>query len=315
MMKIDRLLGLVMYLLNRDKVSARELAERFEVSPRTVQRDMEALNLAGIPVTSIQGASGGYAIMDSFRLDKQIMNTDDYLFIITALKGLCTAYENRRLEATLEKFLAIVPKGQDQDGSSKIDSSGIRFDLDISREGVNTGEYLNQLETAVRSKRVVEFDYTDAVSHRTHRRVEPVILLCKWYSWYLFGYCLERRDYRLFRLSRIRELVTTPEPFLMQHDNPDRLLAEHGEEDRRIFQQVKMVCQTEDRIAMEEYFPNATFTETPGGKWLIECSLPENERGWFGILMSYGAKVRVLEPEELRSRLVQKAREITEMYR
>lgn len=308
-MKVDRLLGLVMYLLNRDKVSARELAERFEVSPRTIQRDMEALNLAGIPVTSIQGVSGGYAIMDSFRLDKQIMNTDDYLFIITALRGLCTAYENRRLEATLEKFLAIAPKGQDQDGSS-----GIRFDLDILREGVNTGKYLNQLDAAIRSKRVVEFDYTDAANRRTHRRVEPVLLLCKWYAWYLFGYCHERRDYRLFRLSRIRELTTTTDSFSMRHGNPDKLLAEHGEEDRRAFYHIKMVCQTEDRIAMEEYFPNATFTETPGGEWLVECNLPENERGWFGILMSYGAKVKVLEPEELRTMLVQKAWEIVGAY-
>jgi predicted DNA-binding transcriptional regulator YafY len=189
-MKIDRLLGIVMYLLNRDIVSARVLAEKFEVSPRTIQRDIEILNLAGIPVTSLQGTSGGYGIIDSFKLDKQIMNTGDYLFIITALKGLCTAYEDRQLDSTLEKLLAITPQKQGP-------PERIYLDFGVLREGANTNEYLKIFEAAIRIEQVVEFEYTNAENNKTHRLVEPIAVTYKWYTWYLFGFCREKQDYRL----------------------------------------------------------------------------------------------------------------------
>ncbi|HBF39638.1 MAG TPA: YafY family transcriptional regulator [Firmicutes bacterium] len=308
-MKIDRLLGIVMYLLNREIVSARVLAERFEVSPRTIQRDIEALNEAGIPVTSVQGSAGGYGIMDSFKLDRQIMNTDDYLFILTALKGLCTAYENRQLETTLEKLLAIAPLRQEQ-----ARSCSIRFDFDILREGANTGQYLALLDTVIHQKRAVVFEYTDAMNHSSQRCVEPITVLCKWYSWYLLGFCREKRDYRLFRLSRIRKLTATESVFSVEHREPEELLAEQVLRDKRTFLNIKMLCQPEDRVAVEEYFPSAQISQLSSGELLFECSLPENERGWFGILMSYGSRIKVLEPEELRKMLTQKAQEIVDNY-
>ena len=91
-MKIDRLLGITIYLLNHRKVSARTLADKFEVSQRTIQRDMETLNMAGIPIVSTYGSDGGYAILDSFRMERQAACDSDYSFILTALKGLSTAY-------------------------------------------------------------------------------------------------------------------------------------------------------------------------------------------------------------------------------
>lgn len=108
-MKIDRLLGIVIYLLNRDVVSARTLAEKFEVSQRTIQRDIDALNLAGIPVVSFKGTNGGYGIAEGFRIDRQIASNEDYLHIITALKGLCSGYDSKKLNATLEKLMTLIP--------------------------------------------------------------------------------------------------------------------------------------------------------------------------------------------------------------
>lgn len=98
-----------MYLMNIEIVSVRSLAEKFEVSVRTIQRDIDSLTLSGIPIVSVQGSIGGYGIMESFKLDKQIMNMDDFFFIIKALKSLCSGYENNKLENTLEKILAIIP--------------------------------------------------------------------------------------------------------------------------------------------------------------------------------------------------------------
>jgi predicted DNA-binding transcriptional regulator YafY len=94
-----------MYLLNRNVVTAKELAEQFEVSVRTIVRDIEALTIAGIPISSSTGAAGGYEIIDTFKLNKQITTIDDYLYIITAVKGMCSAYDNKKINATLEKLL------------------------------------------------------------------------------------------------------------------------------------------------------------------------------------------------------------------
>ncbi|MDF2937639.1 MAG: hypothetical protein K0Q90_3012, partial [Paenibacillaceae bacterium] len=105
-MKIGRMLGMLVYLLNRDTVSARELAERFEVSVRTVQRDMEALGMAGIPVASTLGAAGGYSIMDTYKLSRQLFSTEEYVQLITALRGLSSAFESREAGAALEKMLS-----------------------------------------------------------------------------------------------------------------------------------------------------------------------------------------------------------------
>ncbi len=306
-MKIDRLLGLVMYLLNRDIVPARVLAEKFEVSPRTIQRDIESLNLAGIPVTSIKGTNGGYGIADGFKIDKQVMNTSDYLVIITALKGLCSAYENHQLAATLEKWLSIASEKQ-------LAPSKIQLDFGVLREGAHTAQYLKMLEAAIDNKLVVEFDYTNAENGKTHRLVEPVAMTYKWYAWYLFGFCREKQDYRLFRLSRIRELTTTVLPFSMIHENAHQLLAEYEQRDNRQYLHVKMICQPELRISVEEYFPKAKISETEADGLLFEFDVPGNERGWFGILMSFGGQLKVLEPEGLQKMLTEKAKQIVEIY-
>ncbi|MGC9313512.1 MAG: helix-turn-helix transcriptional regulator, partial [Sediminispirochaetaceae bacterium] len=113
--KTDRLLSIIIYLLNRDLVSARELAEKFEVSVRTIQRDMEAIELAGIPIMTIQGPSGGYSIMDSFKLDRQLVSTDDLFFIITALHGIETSLPAGSISGTIEKMKTLLP---DQKGVS-----------------------------------------------------------------------------------------------------------------------------------------------------------------------------------------------------
>lgn len=305
-MKIDRLLGIVMVLLNRQIVSARALAEKFEVSLRTIGRDIEALNLAGIPVTSLQGVNGGYGIIDGYKIDKQIMNTEDYLFIITALKGLCTGYQSRGLEITLEKVMALLQKQEI--------TSQIQLDFSVLREGTHTDAYLKTLEKAMREKRVIAFEYINAQNTKTLRRVEPLVVTYKWYAWYLLGFCKLKEDYRLFRLSRIRELQLTELAFSKKHEAAETLLERQFECDNRTYIDIKMVCQLNARIWIEEYFPKARIAVEPKGQLLIELRLPEDERGWLGILMSLGNQIKVLEPAGLQAKLAQLAKEILETY-
>ena len=144
-------------------------------------RDVEALSMAGIPISSSTGASGGYEILDTFKLNKQITGMDDYLFIIAALKGMCSAYDNKKFEATLEKLLAV--------NEYKNDNQRVFFDFGAAKEGENIPEYIRMLEDAISAEYMAEFDYTDSENKTNRRIIEPLALTYKWYAWYLFGYC------------------------------------------------------------------------------------------------------------------------------
>jgi len=196
-MKIDRMLGIVMTLLERDTVSARELADKYEVSVRTIGRDIDAIGMAGIPVGSVYGASGGYFLMESFKRNRHYLADDDYRIILAALKGLNSGYENGRAEAALAKLRAWAP-------AVAREEAAVQLDLGAAAEGDAVRSAMSMLETEIRRKTAVQFAYVDASNRSTEREVEPVLLTYRWYAWYLLGFCRNKQDYRLFRLSRKR---------------------------------------------------------------------------------------------------------------
>lgn len=304
-MKINRLLGIVVYLLNREVVSARTLAEKFEVSPRTIQRDIEAIGLAGIPVGSLQGINGGYYILDSFKMNNQLLHSEDYAYIMTALRGLVSGYNSRRAEDTVEKMQSIAPKRDELPPQ-------LQLELGVLREGNGTEQLIDVIEDAIRDKHVLYFEYTNARSTVTHRQVEPLLLTYRWFAWYLFAYCREREDYRLFRLSRIRRIQCTSETYRQVHGNAERLLA--GQLDSRTYINVKLACPAERRVQFEEAFPKARLIEERDRELVMEITVPEEESGWFGILLLHSSHITVLEPESLRQKLQIHARMILTQY-
>lgn len=306
-MKIDRLLGITMHLLNRDKVCARTLAEKFEVSQRTIQRDIESLNLAGIPVSSTSGTNGGYEIIDSFKINKSITSTEDYLLIVTALKGLCSAYNNQKLEATIDKVL--LSSFHNTDMKQKM-----FLDFKVLREGNNNDEYLKFIENSIGEEKSICFDYTNADNAITHRIVEPLAITYKWYSWYLLGYCTNRCDYRLFKLSRIENLEKTQRNFTKAHKSPDILLFEQEKGDNRQYYDIKLLCKKKAKIQILEYIKGKIINEYDNGDFLLALHVPKNERMWFSILLGFGNNITVIEPDELKNRLKEKAIEILNLY-
>ncbi len=307
-MKIERLLGIVVYLLNRDIVNTNTLAEKFEVSTRTIQRDIETLNLAGIPITSMQGVNGGYGIIDSFKLEKQIASVEDYRFIITALMGMNSAYSNKKLETTLEKLLNVAK----QEGSF---NPRVKLDFSVSREGNNIDEYLGVIENAIDKERAIEFEYTNSYGDKTLRAVEPVGVIYKWYAWYMFGYCCDKKDYRLFKVVRMRKLKNLEKSFSIKHENINNLLIQHEKQDNQKYIDVKILCKKEIRVSIEEYFPNANIAVREDGELLLQFYVPMNEIAWKGFLFTYGDKIRIIEPDELKTEFISKAKEIINAYK
>ena len=200
-MKTERLYAITIYLLNHGRTPASELAEHFEVSLRTIQRDMESLCLSGIPVTSVAGAAGGYEIAERFRLDHHFATSDDYSCILTALQGLVSATGGQKARHTLEKIASV----------SKPEDSCLLLDFSVLREGDTA--LLQALQSAIAGKRMVRFVYTNNNNETRTHSVEPVAVLYRWYAWYLLAYSRVKGDYRTYKLVRMSGLEITDTPF------------------------------------------------------------------------------------------------------
>ncbi|WP_168123807.1 WYL domain-containing protein [Paenibacillus sp. HB172176] len=165
-MKLDRLLAITMALLNQTRVSATDLANRFEVSLRTIYRDMESINQAGIPIVSYPGADGGYDIMSGYRIDKQLLSLDDFTSIITALRGIQSATESPDIESLLERFGALRPPNPSQ---AVHDHGSVDLDFKLTP---NDREKFTVLQNAIKSLRLVRFHYLDGQGNDSERKVE-----------------------------------------------------------------------------------------------------------------------------------------------
>jgi predicted DNA-binding transcriptional regulator YafY len=302
-MKIDRLIAITMYLLNRETVSASALAERFEVSKRTIQRDIETLNQAGIPIVSTYGSDGGYEIMDGFKLTKQIAGVDDYLNIIIALKGLSSAYDNEKINQTLEKALTAMQGGEQR----------IFIDFTVARERAGVNEYLKTIEKAIYDQAPLLMEYTNAENIRSERIIEPLALSYQWYAWYVFAYCPVRQDYRLFKLSRISGCRPAGGSFSKKHNQVETLMKSTLEQDKRKYYNIKLHCKKEIRRQAVEYLSSDIIEEYDNGDFLLQLHVPF-ERMWFSLLLGFGNQIEVVEPQELKTMLRQKAQEVLEIY-
>lgn len=297
-MKTDRLLAITTYLLNHETVSATALARRVEVSRRTIQRDMDALSVAGIPVMAAHGAGGGYRLLDGFKLQKQIASDADYLHIAMALKGLASAYDSGPVAATLDKMLSVSPQQR----------QSVFVDLSVARENAAINRRLRQLDAAIRSHTPVCIGYSDSQSRPTTRVVEPLALSYRWYAWYLFAYCTQKQDYRLFKLPRITSCEHREGAFARDHGDVEALMKTHGGAQGDPWQ-VRLLCQAEARAQVLEYLRGDIVEERPNGDFVLAFCLPY-ERMWFSMLLGFGDQVQVLQPEELRTMVAQKAWEI-----
>ncbi len=305
-MKIDRLLNILIYLLNRDTVTTKVLSERFDVSTRTIQRDIETLNQAGIPIFAINGRNGGFGIMENFKLNSQLIDSKDSAVIVTALKGLCSAFDHKRADSVLEKIENISI-------SKSLKAPKISLDFSILKEGEKIQQYLSILESAIENKKIVRFLYYSANGTQSRRTVESVILVYKWYSWYLYSFCREKKDYRYFKVCRIQELIVDDILFSNIHVVTEESLC--GKVENKSYEiKVKAKCDTSLRIPVEEYFPNSTISRIDEKTFLMEMCVPKYERMWYALILSFGNLIKIIEPEELRIRINRSAKEILEVY-
>lgn len=300
-MKIDRLLAITIYLLNHGKTSAQKLAEVFEVSTRTIMRDMDSLDQAGIPIQSSFGSDGGFQIIDTFVMEKQLVNSNDLDFIITALKGLSSAYTNKSIEHTLSKMNVL----------KKEQKNTISIDLSVAHENTKINEQIKLLEDAITKKKMIQFQYTNNEEQTKQLQVEPVNVIYKWYNWYLIGYYEKYQDYCMFKLVRMDSLVITDINNTREHNASDVKL---NEKNRNDTVEINLRGKAKVKVKCKEYLNGRVTKEYENGDFDFCFTVPEQETFWYGVILSMGNNIRIIEPQSIIKRILNTCNEIKKEY-
>ena len=304
-MKIDRMLEIIIYLLNHENVSARFLAERFHVSVRTVQRDMVSISMAGIPVYSNGGKHGGYSILPTYQMKNSDVRAEEQQMIMKALESLATSYSNDTLQSILEKYNAFVEK----EGGQKI-----FWDFGVTKENQKVQKMNTDLEKAIEEKRYINFDYRNANGERSSQRVEPLAIHYKWYAWYLFAYVPAKGDYRTYKIARIQNLKTEQTISTDEHGNIEQLMLDSEQAYYSTSIHIEVRFAKEESGLMEEYFPDCPIEKVSDEECRIYIDVPAKERLWKALLLSFGDKVRVVAPESYRDELICTAKSFLSNY-
>ena len=288
-MQVSRLFEIIYILLDKKIVTARELAERFDVSQRTIYRDIDTLSLAGIPVYTEKGKGGGISLLPDFVLNKSLLSETEQNEILTALQGLSSVNASETGQV-LKKLSTIFNK-----------STVPWLEVDFTDWGYSNGHDFNSFKTAVIEKRVVTFDYYSTYGEMTRRRVEPLQLWFKSKAWYIKAFCLTRQDVRLFKLTRVRNLNMTDERFserdlLATQPNPE------SDEHQRKDVTIKLKIAPEMTYRIYDGYYDEIVEKLPDGNFIVTVTMPEDN--WlYGYILSFGEYIEVLEPDYVRENL------------
>lgn len=286
-MKIDRLIGILSILLQKEKVTAPMLAEKFEVSRRTINRDIENLCKAGIPIVTTQGQNGGISIMEGYRMDRTLLTSSDMQSILAGLRSLDSVCGSNKYQQLMEKLSA---------GNSSILSSNNHILIDLSSWYKSSlAPKIELIQDAIGQHALIVFSYCGPTGEG-NRTIEPYLLMFQWSSWYVWGFCTQREDYRLFKLNRITELERTAEIFT------PRTLPPYEPGSGRIcpaaFNATARFAPAMKWRLIEDYGINSFTVEESGS--LLFCSEFGDRESLFGWLLSFGDQAELLEPEALR---------------
>ncbi len=300
-MKIDRLIGILSILLQEEKTTAPELAERFEVSRRTINRDIEDLSNAGIPIRTAQGTGGGISIMDGYRMDRTILTSKDMQMILAGLRSLDSVSGSSYYTQLMEKIQA---------GSSEFITGRDSILIDLSswhRESL--APKIEIIQDAIGLKKTIGFKYYSPGGD-TEREIEPYYLIFKWTSWYVYGYCFLRNDFRLFKLERMDSIA------YVSSFKGDREVPMPDLSNKEVFpvkDRVKAIFDPSMKWQLVQEYGIDSFQEMEDGSLLFEQSYADDE-GLLAWMLSCGDKVAVLEPERIREKLYQITSEIARRY-
>jgi len=300
LLQLGRLFEIVYILLNKRLVTAKELSDHFEVSIRTIYRDIDILSQSGIPIYANKGKGGGIGLVDNYVLDKSLLSEKEQDEVLMSLQSL-KAVKYPDIETVINKVSALF---------NKTDNNWI--EVDFSHWGSEQAEEqkFNDVKRAIIGKRVIAFSYYNSYGEKSEREVEPLKLIFKGQGWYLYGYCKNKKDLRLFKITRIKNLVLMNETF--EKVSPENVFSSITEsKQKEVILKLKIDKNMSHRVFDE--FDEGCLDKTKTGDFIVTITFPENE--WvYGYLMSFGSALEVIEPEYIKNTVKEKLQKTIEKY-
>jgi len=326
-MQINRLFEMVYILMNKKKMTARELAGHFEVSQRTIYRDIEILNGAGIPVSANKGKGGGIELPENFLLDASSFSGQERSEIVFALQSF-RALKYVNADNVLKKLSAIFSK-------DAVDW----IEVDFSEWSIDGKEKFNVVKSAIVNKSCLSFDYFGANGEKTHRTVYPMQLWFKQNAWYIKAFCLMRRDYRLFKISRAKNIAVSESNFEVAdlfgleafhpdtrgrdgeffYDHEDGAAPESADtkteaKGPKNNVELKLLVDASYAHKIFDEFEEKNIETDERGNYIIDAVFPEDE--WlYGYILSFGHGAEVMEPLYFRDKIMERLEKTLERYK
>ena len=297
-MKDNRLFRILYYILEKEKVTANELADKFEVSVRTIYRDIDSISSVGVPIFTTQGKGGGIKIDNEYILNKSLFDANEKEQIIAALQGLEKTNKVYKSEL-ITKLSALF----------KIKNSNW-IEIDFTSWGSNNTyqDLFNTLKIAIINKNIISFSYNSSKAEKINRRVKPIRLLFKEQDWYLYAFCLLRNDFRYFKLSRMKDLEVLA---MNYEDNFENAVLKKELKYENI---VNIKLKFDKSVAFRVYDEfNGAIEEDEKGNLYVEIKIPNNYK-LYNYIFSFGANVEILEPEEIRTQFKNMINKIAKKY-
>lgn len=286
-------------------MKAVELSRYFEVSERTIYRDIDSLNRAGIPIVSLPGQEGGYELMDGFKLDKKYLTLEELLSIQWALKSIerATGFEDiNKLISKINHLIDSVPT-QDQN-----------IELQISNSR-NLSEHIQSVYKSIQNCSVMKMRYVDHKGSETARDIEPMGIFLKDYHWYTWAYCLLRNELRIFKLTRIIEIVNTNHNFTRRPYTIEDIYEKEEGAGRGISPfEVCLQFSQEVRAQVLDNFQEDEIESMPDGTIIVKKNYYNIDKA-FTQIISFGNKVRIIYPKELIQNFVLNLDDIKILYK
>lgn len=309
-MKIDRIISIIMLLLERERISATKLAEMFEVTPRTIYRDVETINLAGIPIVTYPGVNGGIGIMEEFKIEKKLFTISDVTSLLIGLGNLHSTMTSDEIINTTAKIKGLIPHDQITDIELKSNQIVVDHTPWIGNRKLKVN--LDEIKTALYENRLISFKYSAQNGEKSDRTVEPYRLVLKDSSWYLQGYCATRKDFRTFKVSRIASLEILEDTFVTR--DFDYKALEISSDKRKKSVLVKLLIDESLRDMMTEFCGEENITHSVNGKFIASFPFMEDDYS-YGMILRLGDKCRCLEPENVRLELITRIENLLKIYK
>ena len=297
-MQVNRLFQIIYILTDKKKVTAKELAEYFEVSIRTIYRDLDNLSACGIPIYMSRGKGGGISILEGFILNKTVLTKEEKSDIITSLQAV-NAIKVNETDTALKKLSSLF-------GSPN--PNWIEIDLSTWNNSNKESETFNKIKSAIFRKNVIKFCYSGIKGEDTLREVEPIKLIFKGSSQYLYAYCKLREDFRFFKLSRIKDIIVLDIHFT---EKPTKEIFYEEKSLKKEIITLKLKISSKMAFRVYDEFDN--YSKNSDGSFIVSKNVPNNE--WLiSYIFSFGSNVEVLEPLELRNSIKKELENIINIY-